>query len=133
MFKRRTCLAVFAAVVMIFILAKQLNEEKAPLTINGDPVSEEELAFHDGSLERTVRSREIWNWAAEGGMADEFSYDDLIQSLENENRERKKLQSEGGSCMVRLNIRRFSITADLRGSGNGCCAPAFWRKRIHLS
>ena len=96
MFKRRTCLAVFAAVVMIFILAKQLNEEKAPLTINGDPVSEEELAFHDGSLERTVRSREIWNWAAEGGMADEFSYDDLIQSLENENRERKKLQSEGG-------------------------------------
>lgn len=96
MFKRRTCLAVFAAVVMIFILAKQLNEEKAPLTINGDPVSEEELAFHDGSLERTVRSREIWSWAAEGGMADEFSYDDLIQSLENENRERKKLQSEGG-------------------------------------
>ena len=88
MFKRRTCLAVFAAVVMIFILAK--------LTINGDPVSEEELAFHDGSLERTVRSREIWSWAAEGGMADEFSYDDLIQSLENENRERKKLQSEGG-------------------------------------
>ena len=96
MFKRRTYLAVFAAVVMIFILAKQLNEEKAPLTINGDPVSEEELAFHDGSLERTVRSREIWNWAAEGGMADEFSYDDLIQSLENENRERKRLQSEGG-------------------------------------
>ena len=41
MFKRRTYLAVFAAVVMIFILAKQLNEEKAPLTINGDPVSEE--------------------------------------------------------------------------------------------
>lgn len=96
MFKRRTYLAVFAAVVIIFILAKQLNEEKAPLTINGEPVSEEELAFHDGSLERTVRSREIWNWAAEGGMADEFSYDDLIQSLENENRERKKLQSEGG-------------------------------------
>ena len=96
MFKRRTYLAVFAAVVMIFILAKQLNEEKAPLTINGDPVSEEELAFHDGSLELTVRSREIWSWAAEGGMADEFSYDDLIQSLENENRERKRLQSEGG-------------------------------------
>ena len=51
MFKRRTYLAVFAAVVMIFILAKQLNEEKAPLTINGDPVSEEELAFHDSAVQ----------------------------------------------------------------------------------
>lgn len=96
MLTRKMWIAVATTVMLIFIFTKQSIGESAPLTINGVPVSEEELAFHDGNLERTVRSREIWNWAAECGVADEFSYDDFLQSLENENRERKKIQFGGG-------------------------------------
>lgn len=66
-----------------------------PLAMTELPISKEELVLNDENMELAVRSRMIWNWAVECGVADEFSYDDFLQSLEAENKKREKVHADG--------------------------------------
>lgn len=87
-----------AGVAALFIaLNGMAGTEEYPLFVNGLPVSQEELDFHNGDAERTVRDKLIWNWAVEEGIADPFSYEEFTQVLAEENKKRKEVSENGGT------------------------------------
>ena len=93
---KRICLIAIAAVAIAAVDIKTGMEREALSGVEGELVSEEGLALNGGDLERAVRAREIWSWAAECGLTDVFSYDDFMNALKAENQNRKRLQEEGG-------------------------------------
>lgn len=93
---KRICLIAIAAVALAAVFVITGMKREALSGVEGELVSEEELALNGGDLERAVRTREIWIWAAECGLTDVFSYDDFMNALKAENQNRKKLQEEGG-------------------------------------
>lgn len=66
-----------------------------PLIVDGKGITQEEIRFHNHDIDRAIRSRVIFNWAAKEGLADEFSYETFQKSLKTENKERKEIKQKG--------------------------------------
>lgn len=68
---------------------------KAAIYVNGDPVTEEELALLDGDVEQAVRMKLLQQLAVECGVAEPFSYSEMLRQLETENETRAKKAAAG--------------------------------------
>lgn len=78
-----------------FFLIKNLLAMEYPLVVDGKGITQEEIRFHNHDIDRAIRSRVIFNWAAKEGLADEFSYETFQKSLKTENKERKEIKKKG--------------------------------------
>ena len=66
------------------------------LYVNGEAVSEEELALLDGDVEQAVRRKVLQQWAAELGAAEKFDWPAILTALEAENQRRAEVKESGG-------------------------------------
>ena len=81
----------------VLLLPAGCRAEREPLLyINGEAVSEAELALLDGDVDRAVRMKVLQQWAQELGLADPFSYEELMEELSEENGRRAELKENGG-------------------------------------
>lgn len=71
------------------------RQEPAPLYVNGQPVSEEELALLDRSKDQAVRMKVLQQLAQECGVAEEFSYSEMLAHMEEENESRAQRAQAG--------------------------------------
>lgn len=93
---RRTRLFVlFCAAAVSFCLS---GCRDAPLLyVNGEPVTEEELALLDQDTDEAVRMKVLQQWAKESGVIrTSFSLKEMLREMEAENRDRVKRKAEGG-------------------------------------
>lgn len=69
--------------------------ERAPLYVDGEAVTGEELALLDGDAEPAIRMRLLRRLAAEPGEAEPFSFEEMLRLLEEENRARARKAAAG--------------------------------------
>lgn len=112
---RRICMPILAVILLIPGLIKLQQREAASFAMEEPAISEEELALNDDNLERAVRSRMIWDWAVECGVAEEFSYDTFLRSLEGENNAREMIRAEGGPVYGPVNFTPLQYYRRLLG------------------
>lgn len=85
-----------AALLIAALLAcAGCGAEQAPLYIDSEPVSEEELALLDGDPERAMRMRMLQRLAAEYVKTDPFSFEEMLRQLEEENQARAQRAASG--------------------------------------
>ena len=73
------------------------TDEREPLLyVNGEAVSEEEMAVLDGDTGRAVRMKVLQQWAEELGYIDGFSWDSMLEALARENESRAETAASGG-------------------------------------
>ncbi|SDT81058.1 peptidylprolyl isomerase [Actinoplanes derwentensis] len=99
---------VVAALVTGVIL---LNRPDRVATLNGHPITQDELVFHMDRLERTTsgdsplsdrvldeikHDKTLWLLAQEQGLVDSVDHADLLASLDEENKRRARTAAEGG-------------------------------------
>ena len=83
--------------VLLLPTGCRAEQEREPLLyVNGEAVSEAELALLDGDVERAVRMKVLQQWAHELGLAGPFSYEELMDKLAEENGRRAELKENGG-------------------------------------
>lgn len=88
-----------AALLLCLVLLMSAGcraEQKAPLYVNGEAVTEEELALLGDDVTLAVRMKVLQQWAEELGLADPFSYEELMKTLSAENQRRKEEKEQGG-------------------------------------
>lgn len=95
--RRRVGARCTAAVLLAAMLlaCAGCRAEQAPLYVDGEPVTEEELALLDGNPEPAVRMRLLQRLAAEYTQAEAFSFDGMLRQLEEENRTRAQRAAAG--------------------------------------
>lgn len=89
--------------------------ERAPLYVDGEPVTGEELALLDGDAQPAVRMRLLWRLAAEPGEAEPFSFEEMLRQLEEENRTRAQKAASGEAVYGPLEytpLQYYSICMD---------------------
>lgn len=81
-------------VILIFFLSACGKNEV--LTVDQMEITEDELALFDGNTEQAARMKQIQRWVVEEGLAEPFSYQKMIEELEQVNLERVKENKRGG-------------------------------------
>ena len=70
---------------------------KPCLYVNGEIVSEEEVLLLDEEIERVVQMKVLQQWAKESGVVETlFSYQEMLQRMEQENQLRAEQKEAGG-------------------------------------
>lgn len=70
--------------------------KKPPLSVNGEAVSEQELALLDEDMDLAVRMKILQQWVYEEKITEEpFSYEKMLEELEEENQSRKEKKEAG--------------------------------------
>lgn len=89
------CLMCVCA-VWVLLAAGCGGTREAPLYVNGEAVSAEELALLGGDVDEAVRMKVLQQWAGEEGVADAFVYEDFLAELSRVNEERAETKEAGG-------------------------------------
>ena len=82
---------------LLLLTGCQPREVREPLLyVNGEAVSQAELSLLDNDVERAVRMKALQQWATELGLTHPFSYEKLMEEMEEENRRRVAVKESGG-------------------------------------
>lgn len=87
--------AAAALLICALLIQSGCKAKAAALYVNGDPVADEELALLDGNTEQAVRMKLLQQLAVEYGVAEPFSYSEMLRQLEVENETRTKKAAAG--------------------------------------
>lgn len=67
------------------------------LYVNGEAVSQEEMELLDQDIDQAIRMKVLQQWAKESGVIETaFSYKEMLQRMEEENRHRVEQKAAGG-------------------------------------
>ena len=97
------------------LLLTACGAERAPLYVDGEPVSEEELALLDGDAALAIRMRLLQRLSAEYTKTEAFSFEEMLRQLEEENRTRAQKAASGEAVYGPLEytpVQYYSICMD---------------------
>lgn len=80
---------------MLLLWGCGARQEPAPLYVNGQPVGEEEFALLDHSKDQAVQMKILQQLAQECGVAEVFSYGEMLKHMEEENESRAQRAQAG--------------------------------------
>lgn len=97
MWKKKKYMVIMVVCLLAMLSFFAIKHITAPLTVDGIPVSQQEIDFHSGNMEWVIRSKVLLNWAVEAGIADAFSEETFSKDLQAENKEREEIHRAGGT------------------------------------
>lgn len=79
----------------MFMCMTACQKKEALLYVNGQEIPEEELALLEEDVNRAVQMKVLQQWAAECEGVEQFSYEDMLRQMEEENQSRAEQKAAG--------------------------------------